>query len=70
MVGAVGFVAFTPSGLSDQFTVLPLQIYSWVSRPQQGFHEVAAAGILVLLGLLLTMNAVAIVLRNRYRARL
>jgi phosphate transport system permease protein len=70
LVGAVGFVAFTPSGLSDQFTVLPLQIYSWVSRPQQGFHEVAAAGILVLLGLLLTMNAVAIVLRNRYRARL
>ena len=69
MVGAVGFVAFTPAGLSDQFTVLPLQIYSWVSRPQQEFQEIAAAGIIVLLSLLLTMNAAAIVLRNRYQAR-
>ena len=69
MVGAVGFVAFTPGGLSDQFTVLPLQIYSWVSRPQPEFQEIAAAGIIVLLSLLLTMNAAAIVLRNRYQAR-
>jgi phosphate transport system permease protein len=69
MVGAVGFLAFTPKGLSDQFTVLPLQIYSWISRPQDEFRDLAAAGIIVLLALLLTMNAVAIVLRNRAQAQ-
>jgi phosphate transport system permease protein len=65
MVGAVGFLAFTPQGVMDQFTVLPLQIYSWISRPQDEFRQLAAAGIIVLLVLLLSMNAVAIVLRNR-----
>lgn len=69
MVGAVGFIAFTPKALGDPFTVLPLQIYNWISRPQAEFHELAAAGILVLLALLLTMNAAAIVLRNRYQTR-
>ncbi len=69
MVGAVGFLAFTPQGLSDSFTVLPLQIYNWVSRPQDEFRALAAAGIIVLLTLLLTMNAVAIILRNRYSSR-
>ena len=67
MVGAVGFIAFTPKGLGDPFTVLPLQIYNWISRPQAEFHALAAAGILVLLVLLLTMNAAAIILRNRYQ---
>lgn len=69
MVGAVGFLAFTPKGLTDQFTVLPLQIYSWISRPQEEFRQLAAAGIIVLLALLLTMNAIAIVLRNRAQVR-
>jgi phosphate transport system permease protein len=69
LVGAVGFVAFTPRGVMDQFTVLPLQIYSWISRPQDEFRELAAAGIIVLLLLLLTMNAAAIILRNRAQAR-
>jgi phosphate transport system permease protein len=69
LVGAVGFVAFTPQGIMDQFTVLPLQIYSWISRPQDEFRELAAAGIIVLLLLLLTMNAAAIILRNRALAR-
>jgi len=69
MVGAVGFLAFTPKGLTDQFTVLPLQIYHWISRPQEEFRDLAAAGIIVLLALLLTMNAVAIVLRNRAQVR-
>jgi len=69
MVGAVGFIAFTPKGLGDPFTVLPLQIYNWISRPQAEFHALAAAGILVLLALLLTMNAAAILLRNRYQTR-
>jgi len=67
MVGAVGFIAFTPRGIGDQFTVLPLQIYNWVSRPREEFQVLAAAGIVVLLALLLTMNALAIVLRNRYQ---
>ena len=69
LVGAVGFVAFTPTGVMDEFTVLPLQIYSWISRPQDEFRELAAAGIIVLLLLLLSMNAVAIVLRNRAQVR-
>jgi phosphate transport system permease protein len=68
-VGAVGFIAFTPAGPLDDFTVLPLQIYDWVSRPQAEFRVLAAAGIIVLLGLLLAMNAAAIFLRNRYRGR-
>ncbi|MDZ7780841.1 MAG: phosphate ABC transporter permease PstA [Gemmatimonadota bacterium] len=69
MVGAVGYLAFTPAGPMDRFTVLPLQIYNWVSRPQDEFRALAAAGIVVLLLLLLSMNAVAIVLRNRYQTR-
>lgn len=69
MVGAVGFIAVAPSGVMDPFTVLPLQIYSWIGRPQEEFHRLAAAGILVLLALLLTMNAAAILLRNRYQSR-
>lgn len=69
MVGAVGFLAFTPDNVMDSFTVLPLQIYNWVSRPQEEFRALAAAGIIVLLSLLLTMNAIAIVLRNRYQSR-
>jgi phosphate transport system permease protein len=70
MVGAVGFLAFTPEGVMDSFTVLPLQVYNWVSRPQAEFQELAAAGIVVLLALLLTMNAIAIILRNRFQARM
>jgi phosphate transport system permease protein len=69
MIGAVGFLAFTPRSLTDSFTVLPLQIYSWISRPQDEFRELAAAGIIVLLALLLTLNTAAIVLRNRTQAR-
>ncbi len=70
LVGAVGFVAFTPTGPLDDFTVLPLQIFSWIERPQEGFRELAAAGIVVLLGVLLTLNAAAIVLRSRSETRL
>ncbi len=66
MIGALTFIAFTPQGLMDEFTVLPIQIYNWVSRPQDEFRQIAAAAILVLLTLLLTMNAAAIILRNRF----
>jgi phosphate transport system permease protein len=68
-IGALTFVAFTPSGPFDEFTVLPIQIYNWVGRPQEGFQETAAAGIIVLLVVLLTMNAVAIGLRNWFEGK-
>jgi phosphate transport system permease protein len=66
LVGALGFVPFVPKGLGDGFTALPVQIYNWISRPQPEFQQLAAAGILVLLAVLLGLNAVAIWLRNRY----
>jgi phosphate transport system permease protein len=69
-IGALTFVAFAPDGLWSPFTVLPIQIFNWVSRPQREFQVNAAAGILVLLALLLTMNAAAIWLRDRYQKKL
>jgi phosphate transport system permease protein len=70
MVGAALYVASNPNGLDSQFTALPLQIFDWISRPQTEFKEgLAAAAILVLLAILLTMNAAAIWLRNRYERK-
>ncbi len=68
-IGALTYVPFLPSDLFSPFTVLPIQIFNWVSRPQAAFAENAAAGIVVLLLLLLAMNAVAIVLRDRFQRR-
>ena len=65
LVGALQYVAFNPTLLGD-FTALPIQIFQWIARPQDEFHDLAAAGIVVLLIILLTMNALAIWLRNRY----
>ena len=69
LVGAAAFVPFAPRGPLDSFTAIPIQIFNWVSRPQAAFHEAAAAACLVLLVALLTLNAVAILLRNRYSRR-
>jgi phosphate transport system permease protein len=69
LIGAIVFVPFNPNGLTDQFTALPIQIFNWTTRPQEEFRLLAAAAILVLLGLLLTMNAFAIWLRNKYQRR-
>ncbi|MBI2186642.1 MAG: phosphate ABC transporter permease PstA [Acidobacteria bacterium] len=69
-IGALTFVAFVPDGLWSPFTVLPIQIFNWVSRPQPAFQVNAAAAILVLLALLLTMNAAAVWLRDRYQKKL
>ena len=69
LVGAASFVAFNPSGLGSSFTALPLQIFDWISRPQPEFQVLAAAAIIVLLAMLLTMNAAAIWLRNRYERK-
>jgi phosphate transport system permease protein len=66
LVGALAFVPFVPKGPLDEFTVIPIQIFNWVSKPQAGFQQVAAAASIVLLVVLLSMNAVAIVLRNKY----
>lgn len=68
-IGALTFIAFDPRGPLDKFTVLPIQIFNWVSRPQEGFHRLAAGAILVLLVVLLSMNALAIYLRNRLQRR-
>ena len=68
MVGAVTYVAFDPTILGE-FTALPIQIYQWVRLPQEEFRLLAAAAIIVLLGILLSLNAVAIWLRNRYQRR-
>ncbi|HWG55684.1 MAG TPA: phosphate ABC transporter permease PstA [Gaiellaceae bacterium] len=66
MIGAVTYVAFDPT-LLGAFTALPIQIYSFLRLPADEFKLLAAASIIVLLGILLTLNAFAIVLRNRYR---
>ena len=68
-IGAVAFLPFVPDSIWSQFTVLPIQIFNWVSRPQPEFQTNAAAGILVLLALLLTLNAVAVWLRDRYQKK-
>jgi phosphate transport system permease protein len=68
-IGALTFVAFLPKSPLDPFTVLPIQAYNWVSRPQPEFHRDAAAALIVLLALLLLMNSIAIYLRNRYQQR-
>jgi phosphate transport system permease protein len=68
-IGALTYVPFVPDGIWSPFTVLPIQIFNWVSRPQAAFATNAAAAIIVLLVLLLAMNAVAIILRDRYQKR-
>ena len=67
MIGALTFVPFLPEGPLSPFTVMPIQIYNWVSRPQKEFHDLAAAGIIVLLVMLLLMNSFAIALRSRFQ---
>ena len=70
-IGALTFIAFlpplSPEGLQTPFTALPIQIFNWISRPQEEFHTAAAAGIIVLMAVLLSMNATAIWLRNKFQ---
>lgn len=70
VVGASTFITIDPSGPFSKFTTLPIQIYQWTSRPQAEFRNIAAAAIVVLLALLLTLNATAVLLRNRYSIRM
>lgn len=69
-IGALTYVAFDPNGPLDIFTVLPIQIYNWVSLPQKEFHSLAAGGIVVLLIVLLGANSLAVYLRYRMQRRL
>jgi phosphate transport system permease protein len=66
-IGAAGFVMFVPRGVNDKFTALPLQIYNWTENANADFRiHVAAAGILVLLAMLICLNATAVYLRYRF----
>jgi len=67
VVGASTAIFMDPSGPFSKFTTLPIQIYQWTSRPQAAFQNLAAAAIIVLLALLLALNAVAVILRNKYQ---
>lgn len=67
VVGALAYVPFAPSSPMDEYTVLPIQIFNWISRPQQGFVVNAAAGIIVLLTITFILNGTAVYLRNRYQ---
>ena len=69
VVGASTAISFDPASPFSKFTTLPIQIYQWTSRPQDEFRSLAAAAILVLLIILLSLNASAILLRNRFSRR-
>ena len=69
-IGALTYVAFLPDSVHSAFSALPLQVFTWISRPQTSFHENAAAGIVVLLAVMLLMNGIALWLRARLQRRL
>ena len=69
VIGIPVILQFLPNGLLSQFTALPMQIYDWAKRPQEAFQYVAAAGILVLMTVLLLMNSIAIFIRNKFQKR-
>jgi len=69
VIGIPVILQFLPNGLLSQFTALPMQIYDWAKRPQEAFQYVAAAGILVLMTVLLLMNSIAIYIRNKFQKR-
>jgi phosphate transport system permease protein len=69
-VGAVTYIAFVPESVLDSFTALPIQIYNWSSHPKEEFRDLAATAIMVLLGLLFCMNAIAVSIRHRFARQL
>ena len=69
VAGAAGFLTSKPSGFTDSYTTIPIQLYNWMSRPQTEFRDLAAAGIIVLLAILISMNLVAILVRQYYSSK-
>lgn len=69
VLGALVFVSFDPNGILSGYTTLPIQIFNWTGRPQEGFHELAAATSVLLLVLLVVMNGLAIYIRNKFQKR-
>ena len=67
MIGAFTFIAFDNTSWFDSFTTMPIQVYNWTVRPQEGFRQNAAAGIIVLMVVVLTFNLSAAILRERFR---
>lgn len=67
ILAGIVYITFIPSNLMDDFTAMPLQIYDWAGRPQKEFHQVAASGIIVLLAILLSFNAAAVFIRQKFQ---
>ncbi|MFN0093539.1 MAG: phosphate ABC transporter permease PstA [Dehalococcoidia bacterium] len=67
MIGAFAFIAFDNTNLLEDFTTVPIQIYNWTIRPQEDFRAIAAAGIIILMGGVLTLNLIAVLIRERFR---
>ena len=70
VVGALAYVPFTPKGIMDEFTVLPIQIFNWVSRPQHEFSINAAAAIIILIIITFALNGIAVYFRNKWQKKL
>ena len=69
VVGALAYVPFAPQNPMDEFSVLPIQIFNWISRPQHGFIENAAAAIIILLLITFIMNGIAVYFRNKWQKK-
>jgi phosphate transport system permease protein len=69
VIGALAYVPFVPSSPTDEFSVLPIQIFNWISRPQKGFAINAAAAIIILLIITFMLNGLAMYLRNRWQKK-
>ncbi|SDL61336.1 phosphate ABC transporter membrane protein 2, PhoT family [Salinimicrobium catena] len=69
VIGALAYVPFAPSSPMDEFSVLPIQIFNWISRPQHGFEVNAAAGIIILLLITFVMNGIAVYFRNKWQKK-
>jgi len=70
VVGAMAYVPFVPQSIFDTFSVLPMQIFNWTTRPQQGFAIAASGAIIVLLLITFIMNGIAVYFRNRWQKKL
>ncbi|NJW51697.1 phosphate ABC transporter permease PstA [Salinimicrobium oceani] len=70
VIGALAYVPFAPESPMDEFSVLPIQIFNWISRPQHGFEVNAAAAIIILLLITFVMNGIAVYFRNRWQSKL